>query len=105
MAPENRAPRLFPLSRTKDPPLEIKGHNAIPYGGKTMTQQTLTKTRFKTGETCQTSGRYRFDGYTDGTSYPSPTSEEREIPLSRGETFPPIRSCNKACWWVLVSRI
>jgi len=39
------------------------------------------------------------------TAYPSPTAEEREIPLSAGETFPPIRSSGKACWWRLKQRI
>jgi len=55
--------------------------------------------RFKTGETCETTGKYQFDGYTDGTYTPAPTAEEKIIPLSRGETFPPIRSANKAAWW------
>lgn len=67
--------------------------------------ETATRTKFKTGETCIVSGRYRFDGYTDGTSSPAPRREEREIPLSRGETFPPIRSSGKACWWKLMNRI
>jgi hypothetical protein len=58
--------------------------------------------RFKTGEECPKTGRYRFDGYTDGTRTPSPTSNEREIPLSRGERFPPIRSASKGCWWVKI---
>ena len=58
-------------------------------------------TRYKTGQTCVTTGTYRFDGYTDGTSTPSPTPEEMEIDLERNETFPPIRSCEKACWWKL----
>ncbi len=60
-----------------------------------------TKTRYKTGEMCAVTGTYKFDGYTDGTSTPSPTTEEREIDLESGETFPPIRSCEKACWWKL----
>ncbi|PCJ63662.1 MAG: YjzC family protein [Candidatus Hydrogenedentota bacterium] len=64
-----------------------------------------TQTRHKTGEKCMVSGRYRFDGYTDGTTVPTPTAEERQIPLSRTETYPPIRSVRKACWWVLVNRI
>jgi hypothetical protein len=51
--------------------------------------------RFKTGETCSESGVYIFDGYTDGTSFPQPTQEERVIPLSKNETFLPIRSSNK----------
>ena len=55
--------------------------------------------RFKTGQQCTSSGRYQFDGYTDGTTTPSPTAEEKIIPLKAGETFPPIRSCNKGCFW------
>lgn len=55
--------------------------------------------RYKTGETCQYTGKYEFDGYTDGTRTPAPTAEERVIPLERGETFPPIRSSEKACYW------
>ena len=66
---------------------------------------TQIGTRFRTGEVCPESGRYRFDGYLDGTSSPPPTREEREIPLSRGETFPPIRSSGKACYWKLMQRI
>lgn len=58
-----------------------------------------TKTRFKTGETCRASGKFAFDGYTDGTSSPVPTAEELEIRLTTGETFPPIRSAEKGCWW------
>jgi hypothetical protein len=57
--------------------------------------------RFKTGQTCLTSGVYIFDDYTDGTNHPSPTQEERVIPLCKNETFPPIRSCYKAAWWKL----
>ena len=59
-----------------------------------------TKTRYKTGEKCPAKGNYKFDGYVDGTRTPSPTAEERRIPLETGETFPPIRSCEKACFWV-----
>lgn len=61
-------------------------------------------TRFKTGEECPESGTYAFDGYTDGTWSPSPTAEERNIELEKSETFPPIRSASKACWWKLISR-
>ncbi len=69
-----------------------------------MQTSTQTGTRFKTGQTCTVSGRYRFDGYLDGSSTPRPTPEEMEIPLTRGETFPPIRSSGKACWWKLAQR-
>jgi hypothetical protein len=68
---------------------------------------TLTQigARFKTGEKCQSSGRYRFDGYLDGTNWPSPKPEEQQIPLSNSETFPPIRSSGKGCWWKLMQHI
>jgi hypothetical protein len=56
-------------------------------------------TRFKTGDICTTTGYYTFDGYTDGTSWPSPTSEERFIPLDKNETFPPIKSAKKGAYW------
>lgn len=61
--------------------------------------------RFKTGQVCSESGAYRFDGYVDGSSYPAPTAEEKEIPMSRNETFPPIRSTSKSCWWKLGRKI
>jgi len=61
--------------------------------------QTATKTRFRTGEESPFHAIYHFDGYLDGTSNPPPTAEEREIELSRGENFPPIRSAEKGCWW------
>ncbi len=57
---------------------------------------------YKTGQTAPQTGRYRFIRYVDGSMYPSPTAEESVIPLSRGETFPPVRSSNKAAWWQLV---
>ena len=57
--------------------------------------------RFKTGQKCDTTGSYVFDEYVDGTKTPSPTNEERVIPLAAGETFPPVRSHNKAAWWKL----
>ncbi|NOK12583.1 YjzC family protein [Corallococcus exercitus] len=57
--------------------------------------------RFKTGNVCETSGSYVFDGYENGSTAPSPTAEERVIPLSKGETFPPIRSAKKSAWWKL----
>ncbi|MEN9935879.1 MAG: hypothetical protein RLZZ387_2458 [Chloroflexota bacterium] len=60
-----------------------------------MTSQGL----YKTGDTSPATGRYEFVRYTDGSTTPSPTSQERVIPLSRGEVFPPIRSCNKGAWW------
>jgi len=69
-----------------------------------MSTSTAIGSRHRTGETCLISGVYRFDGYLDGTSSPSPTADEREIPLSKEGAFPPIRSTGKACWWKLVRK-
>jgi hypothetical protein len=65
-----------------------------------LEQETNVAQRFKTGETCTTPGYYTFDGYTDGTNSPAPTSEERFIPLERNDKFPPIRSTNKGAYWL-----
>lgn len=54
---------------------------------------------YKTGDKAPQTGRYRFVRYTDNTTSPAPTQEERVISLTRGETFPPIRSCNKGAYW------
>lgn len=55
--------------------------------------------RFKTGDTCSSPGRYQFDGYLDGSSSPQPTSNEKVIPLDRGDIFPPVKSARKGAWW------
>lgn len=53
---------------------------------------------YKTGDEAPETGNYEFVQYTDGSTSPSPTWEERVIPLSRGEVFPPVKSCNKGAW-------
>ncbi len=58
--------------------------------------------RYKTGDTAPYKGTYEFDGFVDPKVNCKPTSEERRIPLDKGETFPPIRSCNAAAWWRFV---
>lgn len=58
--------------------------------------------RFRTGDKNPISGGFVFDGYLDGTSNPPPKPREREIPLSKGEIFPPVRSASKGCWWKLI---
>jgi len=73
--------------------------------GVVMATATQIGTRFRTGETCPESGRYQFDGYTDGSWQPPPHPSEKEIPISRGEKFPPIRSSGKACYWKFMQRI
>ena len=50
---------------------------------------------YQTGDKAPYTGRYEFVRYTDGSTTPAPTIEEKIIPLSRDEVFPPVRSCNK----------
>ncbi|NMO14029.1 YjzC family protein [Pyxidicoccus fallax] len=57
--------------------------------------------RFKTGDTCETSGIYAFDGYTDGMRTTTPTPGEQRITVSKGERFPPVSSARKAAYWKL----
>ncbi len=58
-------------------------------------------TEFKTGEKCETKGIYTFVRYVDNPQTPAPTLEERDIPLDKGDTFPPIKSQKRAAWWKL----
>lgn len=64
----------------------------------------LTDVRGKTGQACQVSGVYAFDGYLDGTSLPRPHPAELREPIAQHNVFPPIRSAKKGCWWKLVER-
>lgn len=54
---------------------------------------------YKTGEKAPYSASYNFIKYVDGSATPSPTMNEYYINLTKGEVFPPIRSCNKAAYW------
>jgi hypothetical protein len=65
-----------------------------------LTQTVALGTRFHTGQINPQSGVYRWDGNVNGSSFPQPGSNQREIPLSRGEKFPPCNSV--ACYWKLI---
>ena len=54
---------------------------------------------YKTGEKCVSTGTYKFIRYTDKVNRPAPTLNEREIPLTQGEVFPPIKSQNAGAYW------
>lgn len=45
--------------------------------------QGKTMTLYKTGQEAPRTQTYTWVKYTDGTTIPSPTSEERKIPLSK----------------------
>ncbi|HSD05518.1 MAG TPA: hypothetical protein VLB45_07215 [Nitrosopumilaceae archaeon] len=55
-----------------------------------------------TGEICQQSGTYRFVMHVDGSIGCHPRSEKLVIQVSKGEIFPPVKSCKKTAIWILV---
>lgn len=55
---------------------------------------------FKTGEQAPDSGVYESVRHLIQSPC-SATAAEKKIPLSRGETFPPHRSCNAGVLWKL----
>jgi hypothetical protein len=57
---------------------------------------------FRTGQEAPVSGVYRFIESADAGCEPTP--EAMEIPLSRGERFPPHRRCKGAVIWEFVRR-
>jgi len=56
----------------------------------------------KTGEKAEVSGLYAHIGSPDGKSACSPTKEEQIIPLDKGDTAPPVKSCQEPALWKLV---
>jgi hypothetical protein len=56
--------------------------------------------RFRTGQVVPVSAVYRFVESADAECEPTP--EAMEIPLSKGERFPPHRRCKGAVIWELV---
>ena len=59
--------------------------------------------RFMTGQVCSTTGEYEFDGYTDSSSTPLLSDEERHIAVGAGKPFPPASSSNKNAYWKFLS--
>lgn len=58
-------------------------------------------TLYKTGESAPVSGDYAFVSLVNPNARCTPTIEERVIPLSKGETFPPLKSCGESCYRTL----
>jgi hypothetical protein len=56
---------------------------------------------FTTGQKCPRSGVYAYVGHTSGSNC-QVSPQQREIPLSLGETFPPVHGCGHAARWGLV---
>lgn len=58
--------------------------------------------RFMTGQICGTTGEYEFDGYTDMSSAPLLTSEEKLLALQAGRPFPAASALAKKAYWKFV---
>jgi hypothetical protein len=55
--------------------------------------------RFMTGQVCNTTGDYEFDGYTDATSLPLVTDDEKRISVNAGKPFPTASVDVKNAYW------
>ena len=66
---------------------------------------TTIGSEFRTGEKAPVSGRYDFVRHASPATACHPTPAERRIPLSKGETFPPCRSCKTGAVWRLAETI
>ncbi len=57
---------------------------------------------FKTGETCQVTGTYRYAGHTCNINGCHRKWDEYDIRVERGKKFPTVGSCFKPAEWVFV---
>ena len=57
---------------------------------------TTKKNTFHPGDICPASGIYRL------TSHKDVSPDQAEIPLTKGERFPPCRNCKETIEWQLV---
>lgn len=64
----------------------------------------MSDKNLKTGEKADTAGFYSYDGPADGKIVCNPTPEEKVIPLDKGDTAPPVKSCPAGAKWKLVKR-
>ncbi|MFQ6134256.1 MAG: YjzC family protein [Nitrososphaerales archaeon] len=56
--------------------------------------------RFRTGEAAPASGEYEYVQHIDSYGC-EPTQYERRVTLSKGERFPPHKSCSRSVVWRL----
>jgi len=62
----------------------------------------MGKQIIRTGEKADVTGIYAHIGNPKGITACSPTHEEKIIPLEKGETAPPVKSCAEPALWKLV---
>lgn len=96
---EIRRPRVVTIDKgDKLPPTQKPGRTWVRIGPRKQNEGT-SMALIKTGEKTPRRGNFDWVRYTDGTTYPPPTAEERRIRLDVGERFPPIASASKAALW------
>ena len=55
--------------------------------------------RFMTGQICNTTGSYEFDGYTDASALPLLTDDDKHITVNAGQLFPSASLDAKRSYW------
>ena len=55
--------------------------------------------RFMTGQVCTTTGSYEFDGYTDTSTLPILTDDDKSITVNAGKPFPTASLHAKNAYW------
>ena len=55
--------------------------------------------RFMTGQVCSTTGNYDFDGYTDASTEPLLTDDDKHITVKAGTPFPAASPAIKSAYW------
>jgi len=59
---------------------------------------------FKIGQVCEESGVYRLKNCAQNANCSNKSEEQREIPLAKGEKFPPCRTCDGDIVWEFVRK-
>ena len=54
--------------------------------------------KFHTGQSAPSTGDYHFAGHMENSAC-QPTENEKRIPLTAGEIFPPCRHCKTGAFW------
>ena len=56
--------------------------------------------RFQSGDICQRTDAYRFDGYVAPSAAALPHLAELETIVEAGQSFPRVASTQLECWWM-----
>lgn len=57
---------------------------------------------FKIGEICPESGIYKLREHGVGSGNAQRSEDQKEIPLAKGEKFPPCKDCKEEVVWELI---